>query len=230
MNGQPILIGHHSEKRHRRDLDRVWRDTGKAIEDRRKAEKCETSAARSERVCGPISSDDPEAIPKLRRKLADLENRQEYFRAVNRIVRRKPKNEKNDGKILELVNMGMSGLTAAKLFEPPYQGAPCGIEGWQLSNNNANMRRIRERIADLEHAETITPEADLDRGAYRVVENAEENRLQLIFPGKPSREVREICKRHGFRWAPSQGAWQRQLNGRASYAETLVKTEIERLT
>jgi len=36
--GQPILVGHHSEKRHRRDIDRMWKLTGKSVEEGRKAE------------------------------------------------------------------------------------------------------------------------------------------------------------------------------------------------
>ena len=37
-------------------------------------------------------------------------------------------------------------------------------------------------------------------------------RIQLFFEGKPEPEVRDILKSNGFRWAPSVGAWQRQLN------------------
>ena len=46
-----------------------------------------------------------------------------------------------------------------------------------------------------------------------VVANVEDNRVQLLFPAKPSEKVRRELKRHGFRWARSAGAWQRQLIG-----------------
>ena len=42
--------------------------------------------------------------------------------------------------------------------------------------------------------------------------NREENRVQIIFDGKPDADVRAALKQNGFRWAPSQGAWQRMLN------------------
>ena len=45
--------------------------------------------------------------------------------------------------------------------------------------------------------------------------NKEENRLQLIFDDKPPEEQRLALKSEGFKWAPSQGAWQRQLNQNA---------------
>ena len=45
--------------------------------------------------------------------------------------------------------------------------------------------------------------------------NEAENRLQLIFEEKPDADQRQALKGEGFKWAPSQGAWQRQLNQNA---------------
>lgn len=45
--------------------------------------------------------------------------------------------------------------------------------------------------------------------------NTEENRLQIFFDHKPEEDVRSELKANGFRWAPSAGAWQRQLNDNA---------------
>ena len=42
--------------------------------------------------------------------------------------------------------------------------------------------------------------------------------MQLIFDEKPSEEQRSKLKSWGFRWSPSNKAWQRQLNGNAIYA------------
>ena len=44
------------------------------------------------------------------------------------------------------------------------------------------------------------------------------NRLQVFFDGKPDEAARDELKANGFRWAPSVGAWQRQLNKNAYYA------------
>ena len=41
--------------------------------------------------------------------------------------------------------------------------------------------------------------------------NREDNRLQVFFDGKPDADTRAELKSNGFRWAPSVGAWQRQL-------------------
>jgi hypothetical protein len=41
------------------------------------------------------------------------------------------------------------------------------------------------------------------------------NRLQLFFNEKPNEIEQRQLMFFGFKWAPSQGAWQRQLNGNA---------------
>jgi hypothetical protein len=85
---------------------------------------------------------------------------------------------------------------------------------------------MEKRIAQLRAAEAakVAAGGEEKRTAYQglceVVENFEENRLQIIFEGKPDAAIRDELKSNGFRWAPSQGAWQRQLNNGARYAAT----------
>jgi hypothetical protein len=49
----------------------------------------------------------------------------------------------------------------------------------------------------------------------RVELNAELNRLQVFFNEKPNETTRAALKANGFRWAPSEGAWQKQLTDNA---------------
>ena len=55
--------------------------------------------------------------------------------------------------------------------------------------------------------------------------NTDINRLQLFFDEKPSADQRSELKLNGFRWAPSEQAWQRQLNENAIYAASRMKTK-----
>lgn len=87
----------------------------------------------------------------------------------------------------------------------------------QLTNNRQNIRRIEERLKALQTVKA-SGNQEQDYGVFRSVENTEIMRLQLFFDEKPAPEVREIVKRHGFRWAPSSGCWQRTLTPNARYS------------
>ena len=91
---------------------------------------------------------------------------------------------------------------------------PKPFQSFELSNNNAEIRRTRARIEELKrHEEKEYSGWTFDGG--RVEANKEANRLQIFFDGKPDEATREELKANGFRWAPSVGAWQRQLNSNA---------------
>lgn len=166
---------------------------------------------------GGISSDDPQAVEKLEAKLATLEKHQEMMKAANAAIRMKDP-AKGDAKPAEL---GYTPEDIAKLRAPDFCGR-IGYPAYELQNNNANIRRIRGRIAELKKRTESTPEGwEFDGG--RVVVNTAENRLQIIFDGKPNADIRTELKGEGFRWAPSQGAWQRQLTDNAMRAARRLK-------
>lgn len=166
---------------------------------------------------GGISSDDPQAVEKLEAKLATLEKHQEMMKAANAAIRMKDP-AKGDAKLAEL---GYTPEDIAKLRAPDFCGR-IGYPAYALQNNNANIRRIRGRIAELKKRTENTPEGwEFDGG--RVVVNTAENRLQIIFDGKPDADIRTELKGEGFRWAPSQGAWQRQLTDNAMRAARRLK-------
>lgn len=166
---------------------------------------------------GGISSDDPQAVEKLEAKLAALEKHQELMKAANAAIRMKDP-AKGDAKLAEL---GYTPEDIAKLRAPDFCGR-IGYPAYELQNNNANIRRIRGRIEELKKRSENTPEGwEFDGG--QVVVNTTENRLQIIFDGKPDADIRTELKGEGFRWAPSQGAWQRQLTDNAMRAARRLK-------
>ena len=166
---------------------------------------------------GGSSSDDPQAVEKLEAKLAALEKNQEMMKAANAAIRMKDP-AKGDAKLAEL---GYTPEDIAKLRAPDFCGR-IGYPAYARQNINANIRRIRGRIAELKKRTENTPEGwEFDGG--RVVVNTAEHRLQIIFDGKPDADIRTELKGEGFRWAPSQGAWQRQLTDNAMRAARRLK-------
>lgn len=231
--GQPILVGHHSERRHRAVIARAHAAMGKGVALSKEADKVEARAAGV--GLGGISSDDPEAIRKLKVELAEHEERHALDKAINAAIKRNWKNG-HEAQVAAIVALGYSEALAEKLLVPPYPRLPrlVGIPAYSLSNRSANMRRIRLRIAHLERIEAERApliEAGLERqsrqgaGGLEIVENLELNRLQLSFPGKPQPAVIAALKSRGFRWSPSEKAWQRHLGNSAKWAAE----EIEKL-
>ena len=220
--GQPILIGHYSEQR-----DRNYRRKAIAAVDKGFALQKEATdtARRAEAVgTGGVSSDDPEAVKKLREQLEPLEKLQAVMVAANKVVRRFK--EPSAEAIAAAVAAGVPERKAAELWQPDFCGR-IGFASYQLTNNSANIRRIKQRIEALGRRPTEDREQTI--GEVRLVENAEANRVQLFFPGKPSAEARRILKTWGFRWSPSEGAWQRQLHTRAVWCAQEALKEIGKL-
>lgn len=168
-----------------------------------------------------IKSGDQDAIERLEEKLVSLKETQERMKAANKAIRLKDTKKGNE----ELMNMGYSEEQVQNLREPDWCGR-VGYPSYMLQNNNANIHRVEGRLKQLKEAkEKGTQETEFEM--FKVVENTEIMRLQIIFDGKPDPEVRTVLKKNGFKWAPSQGAWQRMLNQAGKYALNRVKEELE---
>lgn len=183
--GQPILVGHHSER-----ADRSYRARSVATMERGFAEmeKADHYASKAESVgTGGISQDDPEAIPKLKAKLEAMQAKWDEI-----------KRQRKEGK-----------------------------DVWAWGVSTANIRSIKKRIEQLERMEKTEAKPDVIGNGYILRENKEANRIQFLFKEKPSEAVRDILKRRGFRWSPTEGAWQTWLspNGRYQSSKALVELE-----
>lgn len=166
---------------------------------------------------GGISGDDPNALNKLRAKLESLERLQNRMKAANSAIRMKDQ-AKGDAKLAE---MGYSPSDIKELRSPDFCGR-IGYPSYQLSNNNANIRRIRDRIEELEKRQDSPAPEGWKFGGGKVVINAELNHLQIVLDDRPDADTKQALKSHGFRWAPSQGAWQRQLTDNAIHAAKAI--------
>ena len=63
---------------------------------------------------------------------------------------------------------------------------------------------------------------EIKKDGYTIVKNFAADRLQIIFDGKPDRETISKLKSNGFRWSPSNMAWQRQLTINSYYSASRV--------
>ncbi len=214
--GQPNITGCPALPRLREKsiaaMERGIAHDQKAAHYERRAEAAESNTA--------ISSDDPAALDKLKAKLDAMQEKQAFMKAVNAFYR---KNKTLDG---------CPGLASGVQVEIEKQWARGWYVGipfppYELTNNNGNMKRVRERIAELERrAASPAPEGwKFDGG--EVDANVSENRLQIFFDSMPDDDTRAALKSHGFRWARSVGAWQRQLTDNAVYVAKRIIPPVE---
>jgi hypothetical protein len=210
--GQPILVGHHSEKRHRRDIERMDALMRKSVDAHeeasallRRANSAETSTA--------VSSDDDNAPAKLRDKLQQRELKQQFMSEFNRMLRKGC----DDASIA--AKSGLTQEAVAGIREPDRMGYS-GFPAYRLSNNSAEIRRLKARIAQLENHAVSEPE---QIGLVRIAES--DNRVRLFFPDKPDEAVRKRLKASGFRWSPTAAAWQRHASVHAWYLARAVAKE-----
>lgn len=175
----------------------------------------------------PIKSNDPEVIPALEKKLAALQAAHTRMKEANAYYR---KHKTLDG------CPGIDDKTREWLTKPgvfacgdssPIALYKCPYPTYALSSNNAKIKSVAARLEKLRAEKNAVPveESDEDAG-FSYVENTDMMRIQFIFDGKPDEETRGILKGNGFRWAPSQGAWQRQLTDNGRRAAKNVKTAL----
>ena len=216
--GQPVLVGHHSEKKHRALL-------GRSDDAMRKASKLTEKAAYYEEKAasvgtGGISSDDPDAIAKLQADLTKREEKQVFMKKANTLIK------KNDR--AGLVALGLTQEQADKMFIPDFCNR-IGFASCELTNNNANIKRLKGRIEELEKLAARENKEEICKGfTYR--EDREENRIMFVFEGKPAENIRVILKRAAFKWSPTRGVWVRQITPNALYSAKIAKKELNELS
>ncbi|WP_108816552.1 DUF3560 domain-containing protein [Loktanella sp. Alg231-35] len=233
--GQPILVGHHSERRHRGAIEHAHRAMERCVSHSKRAEDLRTKAAGVGQA--GISSDDPDAIKKLQARVADLETSQKNMKAANKLIRKHRRfgvDQSSSGPDTEAYLNAMAEIAdhfdetvARRLIDPGNRLEP-GFPSYSLQNNNAKIKRLKDRIKQLEKAAEQETKTHVFAGLCEVIENVEANRLQFIFVGKPDAATRQVLKDHAFRWAPSQGAWQRQLTNASRHSANCVIRALRR--
>ena len=166
-------------------------------------------------MAAPIMSDDPTAIPQLQARVAAAEKLQERMKTANSIIKKFNKPGSLFNVTDELVKAGFSEAQASQLLKPDFCGR-IGFPPYELTNNNANIKRMKDRLIEITAKQADVATEEVINGVT-LSENVEENRVQLFFDGKPPRDVIEELKRRGFKWSPTRDCWQRHRSSEATY-------------
>lgn len=211
MAGTPILIGHHSEKRHRRDLAKIDNNYRKAHELDTQAKRLRSRAA-SAGTHG-IQSDDPDAVIKLRQELRAMQDKRDRMKAINAAYRKakKPTTPEDPAwaKFAELAELNPDCAEFASikrhLCDNGYSWEAQPYPGYELQNLGANIKRLERRVTELVIIERIDA-LDESGDGWQVYEDRDAGRVCC--------EVSERLDRRewfaGWNWSRSNQRWQRK--------------------
>lgn len=171
-----------------------------------------------------IYSNDEFAIEKIQNKIEDLEKWQQTMKDVNAYYKKHKNldecdliNEEEKTKILRWMNNW-------SFYDVPYAS-------YTLQNNNAEIRRNKQRLEELkklkERAEQKSEEKYIQVDGVKVVEDATDMRIRILFDEIPSADTRMLLKNWGFKRSPKNSAWQRQLTTNGIYATKKVLEQLK---
>jgi hypothetical protein len=79
--GEPVKVGHHSEKRHRKVIEQAWNNMGKSVEFSEKSEQHESKAEYWARRANDINLSMPESLEYYEFKLKEAKERHEGLKS-----------------------------------------------------------------------------------------------------------------------------------------------------
>lgn len=130
--GQPILAGHHSQRRHENAIEKANAASRRAIDNSDKASEMRSKAANIEAAAAnAIYSDDEDAVDRLRERIAQLEAQRAGMKAANAAFRKQHS----------------AALKAMDAYE---RGEAVPYPSYALANLSGKITRNRQRLADLE--------------------------------------------------------------------------------
>lgn len=193
--GQPILVGHHSEGRHRRDVERSHAAMGQCVEHSKMSEHHESKARGIERALETsIFDDDPDAIEKLEEKIRGLEAVAEKSKAINKAWRKGGR---------DVVAAAHGEEIAAAAVKVCAQFSWLARKGpMDLTHDRAEIRRCQKRIETIRQKQARAQRAEQAGGVMLDRVGAH---LQVTFAEKPEYSVIVALKGAGFHW--SSGSW-----------------------
>lgn len=220
--GQPILVGHHSEKRHRRDISRIDRAMGAGVEHNKTADRMESRAENIERALDQsIYDDDPDAIERLEAKLAKLEAQRKQYKAYNKTHvtvedEGPPHRTRWSGAPVGEVVKKAKGTVTVRFgdgTEETVASKRCcvALSSYVLQNLGGTITRTRQRLDGLKRKKQIIEtrtEREAGGATIAPAANGWSAYVDVSHPWKPSRDVIEELKAAGFRWVGSDVCWR----------------------
>jgi hypothetical protein len=210
--GQPILIGHHSEKRHRRDIEKIGNGWRRAVEHDNMAKHHREKASGIEaQLEGSIYSDDPDAIEAIEARIAENEAKRDRMKAVNAAYRKRD--------AVKLAEFGLDIATLDAQIEKLHSWDRQPFASFTLTNLGARIRSEKKRIETIKAQKVLTKAAE-NRGGVLIRKHGE-GYCSVTFADFPGREMIKTLKGNGFWWSGGNKSW----NGRTENLPEQLRQE-----
>lgn len=196
--GQPILIGHHSEKRDRNYRNRAFGHMGKFVEQRDLAQHHESKAAGLQaQIDTSIYSDDSDALEALEARIKEREAEREKIKLVNKLYR------KGDVAALQAIGVDYEALKKKLAEAGAYRGSAPHLP-YELSNLGGRIAADKKRLEQVKTRQQRAAAAGASATGV-ALEKCNGGYCRVIFAEKPERAVLDALKAAGFWW--SGGSW-----------------------
>ncbi|MCH8178148.1 MAG: hypothetical protein IIC09_08135, partial [Proteobacteria bacterium] len=180
-------------------------------------------------VLAPVDATQKVQLAEAQAKLKQREDQQVRMKAINAAHKKFLK----DPGSLDKTDLTDEDKDWVRRYEPKYSWEPHPLAPYQVTNNNAEIRRLKLRVKMLEGKAEKAESAQPGDNSYQfeggtVELNYEDDRLRILFDEKPDADMRQQLKSHGFRWSPKAGAWQRKITPAAVYdAGNILGTDFK---
>lgn len=219
-HGQPILVGHHSERHARRDQEKIRSRMNKGCELEDKAQHHSDKAAGLEaQLDRSVFSDDPDAIERLEARIVELESRADHYAAINKAWR------KSKGDVEALVASGLVSRTLADTIITTMRLCPYLSSPLDTTNLRADIRRNRIRIDQIKK-DQARYRAAVDAGGIKIIRNPAANWCTVTFQERPDRSIIQDLKDAGFGYGG--GSWSGRLDALPGVVVEMERYAAER--
>lgn len=166
------------------------------------------------------------AVDALQAKIDKAEELQTIMKTANTAMRKYAK-KGPDAQVAAMVEAGLTETQARGLLSPGRFGGP-DFASFELTNNNANIRRMKEQLAKAKSLASMSTK-EIMIGDVKIIDNLEDDRLQMFFPvERVARPIYDLLKSHGFRWTPSVGCFQAYRGNSANYWCSIIAKEFNK--
>ncbi len=199
--GQPILVGHHSERGARADQKHIHNAMDKGLEEHALANHHNSKAlGLAHQLARNVFGDDADAIERLEVRIAEREQEAAAMVAMNKAWRA------SKGNVAAFARLGGISEQAAQIIAShiaeAYSWEKQPHPAYELSNLRARINADKKRVEEIKARQARTERAEQSGGV--LIEESGEYAM-VTFADKPERSILDALRAAGFWW--SGGRW-----------------------